>query len=78
MKKPVLNFKNLSREDKEAIIDIADRIIRYKNMLKKEFNIAENYREFDEMADNSCIGIFDSSNIFNFKLDDKEQTNELL
>lgn len=73
-----LNFENLSREDKEAIIDIADRIIRYKERLKKEFNIAENYREFDEMADNSCISIFYSSNIFNFKLDenDREQNND--
>lgn len=67
-----LNFENLSREDKEAIIDIADRIRRFKERLKKEFNIAENYREFDEMADNSCEGIFYSSNIFNFKLDENE------
>ena len=67
-----LNFENLSREDKEAIIDIADRIRRYKDSVKKSFNVAENYREFDEMADNSCISIFYSSNIFDFKLDDTE------
>lgn len=72
-----LNFKNLSREDKQAIIDIADRIKTYKEVLKKNFNIAENYREFDEMADNSCLSIFHSSNIFDFKLDDKEKTNGL-
>lgn len=72
-----LNFENLSREDKQAIIDIADRIKTYKEVLKKNFNIAENYREFDEMADNSCLSIFHSSNIFDFKLDDKEKTNGL-
>ncbi len=71
-----LNFENLSREDKQAIIDIADRIKTYKEVLKKNFNIAENYREFDEMADNSCLSIFHSSNIFDFKLDDKEKTND--
>jgi predicted methyltransferase len=65
-----LNFQNLSREDKEAIIDIADRILRFKERMKKEFNIAENYREFNEMADNSCVGIFYSSHIFDFKLDE--------
>jgi len=32
-----LNFENLSREDKQAIIDIADRIKTYKEVLKKEF-----------------------------------------
>ena len=67
-----LNFENLSREDKEAIIDIADRIRRYKEAVKKSFNVAENSHEFDEMADNSCISIFYSSNIFDFKLDDTE------
>ena len=70
-----LNFENLSREDKQAIIDIADRIKSYKESLKKSFNIAENSREFDEIADNSCRGIFYSTNIFDFKLDDTEQTN---
>ena len=76
MKKPPINFQNLSREDKEAIIEIAKQIKTYKEVLKKNFNIAENYREFDEMADNSCLSIFHSSNIFDFKLDDTEQTND--
>lgn len=64
-----LNFQNLSRDDKEALIDIADRIKSYKESLKKSFSIAENQREFDEVADNTCISIFYSSNIFDFKLD---------
>ena len=76
MKKPALNFQNLSREDKEAIIDIAKRIKTYKETLKSHFNIAENSREFNEMADNSCISTFFSSNIFDFKLDDTEKTND--
>lgn len=76
MKKPALNFENLSREDKEAIIDIAKRIKDYKEGLKRCFNIAENSKEFNEMADNSCISAFYSSNIFDFKLDDTEKTND--
>lgn len=76
MKKPPINFQNLSREDKEAIIEIAKQIKTYKEILKRHFNIAENSREFDEMADNSCISTFHSSNIFDFKLDDTEQTND--
>jgi len=71
-----LNFENLSREDKEAIIDIAKRIKSYKESLKRHFNIAENSKEFNEMADNSCISAFYSSNIFDFKLDDKGQDND--
>lgn len=70
MKRPTLNFQNLSREDKEAIIDIAKRIKSYKEALKRHFNIAENSKEFNEMADNSCISTFYSSNIFDFKLDE--------
>ncbi len=72
----MINFENLSREDKQAIINIADTIKSYKERLKKEFNIAENSREFDEMADNACISMFYRSNILNFKLDDTEQTND--
>ena len=70
-----LNFENLSREDKEALIYIADRINSYKEACKKDFSIAENQREFDEYADNFCTCIFYSLNIFDFKLveNDNEQ-----